>query len=120
MTWYAQVHSRDVAGEEAMMIFAPPQFFEWFSNTDDDNDGVISGEQAVKFFMRTELPKPDLAAIWNIVTNQSDKMTKIGFILACYLVGLKQNYPQIDLKTIKREQIPAAVKKVERKIQLNT
>jgi len=38
----------------------------WFPLADDDNDGRVTGGDAVKFFALSGLPKPTLSRAWQL------------------------------------------------------
>lgn len=64
---------------------------EWFSFADSDSDGRITGNDAIKFFSMSNLPRPDLKQVWAIA--DSKRQGFLGFkefIVAMQLVSLGQ------------------------------
>lgn len=75
---------------------------EWFSFADSDNDGRITGNDAIKFFGMSNLPRQDLKQVWAI--SDSRRQGYLGFkefIISMQLVSLAQSGQQItfDLLT---------------------
>ncbi|XP_052207695.1 EH domain-containing protein 1 [Diospyros lotus] len=65
---------------------------EWFNFADSDSDGRITGNDAIKFFAMSNLPKHDLKQIWAIA--DSKRQGFLGFkefIAAMQLVSLTQS-----------------------------
>ncbi|XP_057484745.1 EH domain-containing protein 1-like [Actinidia eriantha] len=64
---------------------------EWFNYADSDGDGRITGNDAIKFFAMSNLPRPDLKQVWAIA--DSKRQGFLGFkefIAAMQLVSLGQ------------------------------
>lgn len=41
------------------------EYDAWFTVADADQDGRVSGAEAVHFFMRAQLPKDQLVKLWD-------------------------------------------------------
>ncbi|XP_052489738.1 EH domain-containing protein 1-like isoform X2 [Gossypium raimondii] len=70
---------------------------EWFNFADSDNDGRITGNDAIKFFGMSNLPRPDLKQVW--ATADSKRQGFLGFkefVFAMQLVSLAQEGHQIS------------------------
>jgi EH domain-containing protein 1 len=50
---------------------------EWFEFSDSDGDGRITGNDAIKFFTMSNLPRPELKQIWAIA--DSKRQGYLGF-----------------------------------------
>lgn len=64
---------------------------EWFTYADSDGDGRITGNDAIKFFSMSNLPRPDLKQVWAMA--DSKRQGFLGFkefIVAMQLVSLGQ------------------------------
>lgn len=71
-----------------------------FSTVDTSKAGIISGDQAVSFFMNANLPEETLAQIWDLADIDADgQLNKDEFAVAMYLVRLqrggKEPLPQV-------------------------
>nr|KJB13767.1 hypothetical protein B456_002G093200 [Gossypium raimondii] len=70
---------------------------EWFNFADSDNDGRITGNDAIKFFGMSNLSRPDLKQVW--ATADSKRQGFLGFkefVFAMQLVSLAQEGHQIS------------------------
>lgn len=64
---------------------------EWFNFADSDSDGRITGNDAIKFFAMSNLPRPDLKQVWAIAdTKRQGFLGLKEFITAMQLVSLAQ------------------------------
>lgn len=64
---------------------------EWFNFADSDSDGRITGNDAIKFFSMSNLPRPDLKQVWAIAdTKRQGFLGFKEFITAMQLVSLAQ------------------------------
>lgn len=71
-----------------------------FETVDTAKAGVITGDQAVAFFMKAQLPEEVLAQIWDLADIDADgQLTREEFAVAMYLVriqrGGKDPLPQV-------------------------
>ncbi|KAJ5308417.1 hypothetical protein N7476_009073 [Penicillium atrosanguineum] len=71
-----------------------------FETVDTAKVGVITGDQAVAFFMKAQLPEEVLAQIWDLADIDADgQLTREEFAVAMYLVRIqrsgKDNLPQV-------------------------
>lgn len=71
-----------------------------FNTVDTAKAGIISGDQAVGFFINAQLPEETLAQIWDLADIDADgQLTKDEFAVAMYLVRLqrsgKEALPQV-------------------------
>ncbi|KAL2812080.1 hypothetical protein BJX63DRAFT_262416 [Aspergillus granulosus] len=63
------------------------QFDNYFSTVDTTKSGVISGDQAVAFFTKAQLPEETLAVIWDLADIDADgQLTRDEFAVAMYLI----------------------------------
>ncbi|KAE8680241.1 EH domain-containing protein 1 [Hibiscus syriacus] len=70
---------------------------EWFNFADSDNDGRITGSDAIRFFGMSNLSRPDLKQVW--ATADSRRQGYLGFkefVFAMQLVSLAQEGRQIS------------------------
>ncbi|KAJ5115265.1 hypothetical protein NUU61_001024 [Penicillium alfredii] len=71
-----------------------------FETVDSAKVGLITGDQAVAFFMKAQLPEEILAQIWDLADIDADgQLTREEFAVAMYLVRLqrsgKESLPQV-------------------------
>lgn len=71
-----------------------------FETVDTAKAGVITGDQAVAFFMKAQLPEEVLAQIWDLADIDADgQLTREEFAVAMYLVRIqrsgKEPLPQV-------------------------
>ena len=71
-----------------------------FETVDTAKVGVITGDQAVAFFMKAQLPEEVLAQIWDLADIDADgQLTREEFAVAMYLVRIqrsgKETLPQV-------------------------
>ncbi|KAL4929259.1 EF hand domain protein [Aspergillus undulatus] len=67
------------------------QFDNYFNTVDMTKSGVISGDQAVSFFTKAQLPEETLAQIWDLADIDADgQLTRDEFAVAMYLI--RQQY----------------------------
>lgn len=63
-----------------------------FETVDTAKAGVITGDQAVAFFMKAQLPEEVLAQIWDLADIDADgQLTREEFAVAMYLVRLQRS-----------------------------
>ena len=63
------------------------QFDNYFNTVDTTKSGVISGDQAVAFFTKAQLPEETLAQIWDLADIDADgQLTRDEFAVAMYLI----------------------------------
>ncbi|CAH2053234.1 unnamed protein product, partial [Thlaspi arvense] len=70
---------------------------EWFEFADSDGDGRITGNDAIKFFSMSNLPRPELKQVWAIA--DAKRQGYLGFkefIVAMQLVSLAQTGHEIS------------------------
>lgn len=66
------------------------QFDNYFNTVDTAKSGVISGDQAVSFFTKAQLPEETLAQIWDLADIDADgQLTRDEFAVAMYLIRLQ-------------------------------
>jgi len=64
---------------------------QWFQIADVDRDGMLSGPEAVQFFLRSGLPKtPTLFRIWQFVAGDRPALNRQEFYTAMKLVAQAQ------------------------------
>ncbi|GES99492.1 EF hand domain-containing protein [Rhizophagus clarus] len=67
-------------------------YSQLFQVADEENKGVISGQNAVKLFMKSHLPSPVLSNIWQIADSENKGyLTKQTFSVAIKLIAQVQN-----------------------------
>ncbi|XP_058210099.1 EH domain-containing protein 1 isoform X4 [Rhododendron vialii] len=77
---------------------------EWFTYADSDGDGRITGNDAIKFFSLSNLPRPDLKQVWAIA--DSKRQGFLGFkefIVAMQLVSLGQGGHEMTNEVLNSE-----------------
>ncbi|KAM0713546.1 hypothetical protein Q7P37_010508 [Cladosporium fusiforme] len=63
------------------------KYDQFFSTVDTQNNGIINGEQAVRFFSDSGLPEDTLASVWDLADiNSEGQLTKDEFAVAMYLI----------------------------------
>ncbi|KAG2317539.1 hypothetical protein Bca52824_020661 [Brassica carinata] len=70
---------------------------EWFEFADSDGDGRITGNDAIKFFSMSNLPRPELKQVWAIA--DAKRQGYLGFkefIVSMQLVSLAQTGHEIS------------------------
>ncbi|EKV09667.1 hypothetical protein PDIP_63470 [Penicillium digitatum Pd1] len=92
------------------------QFDSIFETVDTAKLGLITGDQAVAFFMKAQLPEETLAQIWDLADIDADgQLSREEFAVAMYLVRLqrsgKEPLPQVVPPALvppnMRRQVPA-------------
>ncbi|KAJ5790852.1 uncharacterized protein N7518_007863 [Penicillium psychrosexuale] len=92
------------------------QFDSIFETVDTAKLGLITGDQAVSFFMKAQLPEETLAQIWDLADIDADgQLSREEFAVAMYLVRLqrsgKEPLPQVVPPALippnMRRQVPA-------------
>lgn len=92
------------------------QFDSIFETVDTAKLGLITGDQAVAFFMKAQLPEETLAQIWDLADIDADgQLSREEFAVAMYLVRLqrsgKEQLPQVVPPALippnMRRQVPA-------------
>ncbi|PAN40653.1 hypothetical protein PAHAL_7G331200 [Panicum hallii] len=76
-------------------------YLQWFSLADEDGDGRLTGNDALKFFAMSNLSKPELKQVWAIA--DSKRQGYLGFyefMTAMQLVSLAQAGNEISQDTI--------------------
>ncbi|KAL1584691.1 hypothetical protein WHR41_06908 [Cladosporium halotolerans] len=63
------------------------KYDQFFGTIDTQNKGIVSGEQAVRFFSDSGLPEDTLASVWDLADiNSEGQLTKDEFAVAMYLI----------------------------------
>ncbi|KAK6437442.1 hypothetical protein LTR95_006358 [Oleoguttula sp. CCFEE 5521] len=63
------------------------KFDQFFATVDTGNRGVVTGEQAVRFFSDSGLPEDTLASIWDLADIRSEgQLNRDEFAVAMYLI----------------------------------
>lgn len=92
------------------------QFDSIFETVDTAKLGLITGDQAVSFFMKAQLPEETLAQIWDLADIDADgQLSRDEFAVAMYLVRMqrsgKETLPQVVPPALippsMRRQVPA-------------
>ncbi|OOF95910.1 hypothetical protein ASPCADRAFT_48308 [Aspergillus carbonarius ITEM 5010] len=83
-----------------------------FATVDTARTGIISGDQAVSFFMGAQLPEETLAQIWDLADIDADGMlTKDEFAVAMYLVRLTRSGKESLPQTLPPALIPPSMRR---------
>ncbi|XP_022159417.1 EH domain-containing protein 1-like [Momordica charantia] len=70
---------------------------EWFDYADSDGDGRITGNDAIKFFSMSALPRQDLKQVWAIADSKREGYLGFKeFITAMQLVSLAQSGGEVS------------------------
>jgi hypothetical protein len=81
------------------------EYDAWFTVADADQDGRVSGAEAVHFFMRAQLPKDQLVKLWDAADPDGvGYLDRSAFSLACTLIGALQHYGTITRNVYERVQ----------------
>lgn len=73
------------------MLLSFRLYNQWFQLADLDNDGVLSGSEAVGFFQRSGLPRnPTLFKVWQYVAGDRPSLSRQEFYTAMKLVSAAQ------------------------------
>lgn len=71
-------------------LIAPQEkakYDQFFNTVDTQRRGVVTGEQAVRFFSDSGLPEDTLASVWDLADiNSEGQLTKDEFAVAMYLI----------------------------------
>lgn len=79
--------ARGRANDWAVSAADKAKFDQLYADLDKNNTGFISGEQAVPFFSRSNLPEDTLAQVWDLAdVNSSGQLSKDEFAVAMYLI----------------------------------
>jgi epidermal growth factor receptor substrate 15 len=63
------------------------KYDQFFSTVDTQHKGVVTGEQAVRFFSDSGLPEDTLASVWDLADiNSEGQLTRDEFAVAMYLI----------------------------------
>jgi epidermal growth factor receptor substrate 15 len=63
------------------------KYDQFFNTVDTQRRGVVTGEQAVRFFSDSGLPEDTLASVWDLADiNSEGQLTKDEFAVAMYLI----------------------------------
>ncbi|KAI4390085.1 hypothetical protein MLD38_002233 [Melastoma candidum] len=81
-------------------------FQDWFTFADSDGDGRITGNDAIKFFAMSNLPREDLKQIWAIADSKRQGFLGFGeFITAMQLVSLAQSGHEVTQDLLNSDRI---------------
>ncbi|KAF4249772.1 hypothetical protein CNMCM8980_002878 [Aspergillus fumigatiaffinis] len=88
------------------------QFDTIFGTIDTAKLGVITGDQAVGFFMKAQLPEEVLAQIWDLADIDADgQLTKDEFAVAMYLVRSQRTGKEPLPQTLPPALIPPSMRR---------
>ncbi|GFF82585.1 uncharacterized calcium-binding protein C800.10c [Aspergillus udagawae] len=89
------------------------QFDTIFGTIDTAKLGVITGDQAVGFFMKAQLPEEVLAQIWDLADIDADgQLTKDEFAVAMYLVRSQRTGKEPLPQTLPPALIPPSMRRL--------
>lgn len=109
------VSAQSTGGDWLVTPQEKAQFDNIFVTVDTAKMGMISGDQAVSFFMNAQLPEETLAQIWDLADIDADgQLTRDEFAVAMYLVRqqragkepLPQVLPPALIPPSMRRQVP--------------
>ena len=81
------------------------QFDQIFATVDTQNQGFITGEQAVGFFSNSRLPEEALAQIWDLADiNSEGRLSRDEFAVAMYLI--RQQRSKKDGRDVLPQSLP--------------
>jgi hypothetical protein len=76
-------------------------YTRWFASADADNDGRLTGGDAVRFFERSGLPRDQLAKVWAFADSaRRGYLDVAAFTRALELVALAQASGQVSLEAL--------------------
>ncbi|KAF4253126.1 hypothetical protein KXW98_000454 [Aspergillus fumigatus] len=88
------------------------QFDTIFGTIDTAKLGVITGDQAVGFFMKAQLPEEVLAQIWDLADIDADgQLTKDEFAVAMYLVRSQRTGKEPLPQTLPPALVPPSMRR---------
>ncbi|KAF8769212.1 hypothetical protein HU200_006715 [Digitaria exilis] len=100
-------------------------YLQWFSLADEDGDGRLTGNDALKFFAMSKLSKPELKQVWAIA--DSKRQGYLGFyefMTAMQLVSLAQAGNEISQDTISNADLerlqPPTMEGLAKKLKKNS
>ncbi|KAF8660366.1 hypothetical protein HU200_057948 [Digitaria exilis] len=100
-------------------------YLQWFSLADEDGDGRLTGNDALKFFAMSNLSKPELKQVWAIA--DSKRQGYLGFyefMTAMQLVSLAQAGNEISQDTISNADLerlqPPTMEGLAKKLKKNS
>ncbi|GMH45278.1 hypothetical protein BSKO_13235 [Bryopsis sp. KO-2023] len=74
-----------------------PTYDKWFAYADSDEDGRLSGPDAVKFFERSGLPRDILAKVWGLADSKREGfLGRFSFHKAMELISMAQHGKELD------------------------
>ena len=81
------------------------QYDSIYATVDTENNGYITGDQAVSFFSNSRLSENDLAQIWDLADiNSEGRLNRDEFAVAMYLI--KQQKNKKDAPTVLPQALP--------------
>ncbi|KAJ4982287.1 hypothetical protein NE237_033124 [Protea cynaroides] len=84
---------------------------EWFSVADKDGDGRITGSDATKFFVMSNLSRPQLKQVWAIADYRRQGFLGFNeFVIAMQVVALAQAGHEITQDLLNKEVDPENIK----------
>ncbi|KAL4884381.1 hypothetical protein BJY04DRAFT_215349 [Aspergillus karnatakaensis] len=88
------------------------QFDNYFNTVDTTKSGLISGDQAVSFFTKAQLPEETLAQIWDLADIDADgQLTRDEFAVAMYLIRQQFTNKGIVPQTLPPALIPPSMRR---------
>ncbi|CAN6229979.1 unnamed protein product [Urochloa humidicola] len=100
-------------------------YLQWFSLADEDGDGRLTGNDALKFFAMSNLSKPELKQVWAIA--DSKRQGYLGFyefMTAMQLISLAQAGNDISQETVSNADLerlqPPTMEGLAKKLKKNS
>lgn len=82
----------------------------FFKDADKDHDGFVSGPEVMGIFLGSNLPKPTLAHIWNLVDlHRAGRLNAEQFALAMHLISRKVKGFEVP-EALTEEMIPPSMR----------
>ncbi|GFF35415.1 uncharacterized calcium-binding protein C800.10c [Aspergillus lentulus] len=104
--------AQSTGGDWLIMPAEKAQFDTIFGTIDTAKLGVITGDQAVGFFMKAQLPEEVLAQIWDLADIDADgQLTKDEFAVAMYLVRSQRTGKEPLPQTLPPALIPPSMRR---------
>ncbi|CAG7924842.1 unnamed protein product [Penicillium olsonii] len=96
-------------------LVTPPEKAQYdaiFETVDTAKLGLITGDQAVSFFMKAQLPEETLAQIWDLADIDADgQLSRDEFAVAMYLVRLQRSGKEALPQVVPPALIPPSMRR---------
>lgn len=107
-----QVSAQTTGGDWLITPQEKSHFDGIFETVDTTRAGIISGDQAVAFFMKAQLSEEVLAQIWDLADIDADgQLTRDEFAVAMYLVRLQRSGKEALPQVVPPALIPPSMRR---------